>query len=640
MDSVATEIFKPFRLFSWDQGVKPKPFGNSRREAEQVAWLLSCSPWLDGPTATNASSALGYVCHLRREHDDFESLHGKIHASKTQLVHMDEIEAAIHGTWCEKDLWSGSYVKRMDPYFYKLLQDELAKSLLSYMSQLDAAISSLSNAAPLQTSAAVNKSMQMMIRSLCFYLTNALLKKETTEDELCQLVSTTCTNYIQNHVADVKRNLKQQVGRVRSLAKLAACEDRDLDCVMQVEQVDVIELFADPPPELVDQLQDRNIAFSELYDIFCPSSNDMVSTQVAPASFAVRASTLSRFLCRHRDAIQEVCTNTIVTLQGVHNYSFDSQEWHRVELCLSREAAPVDEDHIARWTPPPHLGKLPVSRSIIAQKAPTHVGLRSARLSSILTQQIRAGLLPVATMSSTILIPIISRIASEADVAYAHTVEHSLRPLATKYGIPWPEEINGTARTSGTAPSKRHQCLPLSKKPVWNDHVPSRAPSRADQCQSYQPCNSRPLEIHKVPAALQRDQIIMYGLCVLLKSYKTTLNATFTLDDIMESVRSVGPMLSTQSDASLRQAVRWVCCEVIKRCDSQEIQFSSTRDRTAGGKVGGIVCYDRGAELLFNFTSWCVTEMSQNGEEFVKTWRVSRSSRAKAVRVAREARSY
>lgn len=642
-------MFNPFRLFSWEQEVKP--FGKTPREAGEVAWLMTCAPWIDEHTAANASAALGYTGHLRREREDFESLYQRIHDSNTKLVHMDEIEAAIHGKWCEKDLCNGQEIKRLDPYFFKLLQDELAKSLLAYMSTLDAAIYSLSNAAPLQSGAAVNRSMQLMIRSLSFYMTNALLTKTTTQEELCQIVSTTCASYIESHVVDVKRNLKQQVGRIRSLANLATCQDADLDSVLQVEQVCVTELFIDPPPELVECLQSRDVAFSELYDIFCPNSNDMVSSQVAPASFAVRASTLARLLCRHRTAIQEVCETTIVTLQRVNNTPFDSKEWCSVVLCLTKESDPVDEDHIARWTPPPHLGKTADSRSIVAHKGFAHIGLRSARLASILTQQIRAGLLPVATMSSSMLIPIISRIASEADIAYSHTVEQSLRPLATKYSIHWPEEPEGREEpgdTSGRAPRKRHQSVqpvqpvqPVqSVQPVWADHVSTRAPSRADQ---YQPCNNsnnRPLEMCKVPAALQRDQIIMYGLCLLLKSYRTTLNATFSLDDIMDSVRSVGPTLSSQSDASLRQAVRWVCCEVIKRCNPQNlVQFSSTRDRTAGGKVGGIVCYDRGAECLFNYTSWCVAEMSQNGEEFVKTWRVSRSSRAKAVRIARDSRS-
>ena len=93
-----------------------------------------------------------------------------------------------------------------------------------------------------------------------------------------------------------------------------------------------------------------------------------------------------------------------------------------------------------------------------------------------------------------------------------------------------------------------------------------------------------------------------------------------------------------QGDASLRQSVRWVANEVIRRAHSQAIQdgriglvmeFNSNRDRTNKGHVGGVVCQGDGISFLFEYVSWCVNQMRFNGDAFVACGmrRVQRSQR-------------
>ena len=615
--------FEPFQLFSWTQDTKP--LGDVKCEAEDVAWFLSCVPWMSESCTDHTARALGYACHLRRERKDFETLYGGMVKGLDRLVHMSEVEAAIHGSWSEKDLWTESNVRRMDPYFFRVLQDVVSKSMQHYLDNLDSALCSLGSSAPLQETFATNQSMRKMIRSLVFHMTNALLRKETSKDDLCNVVSSACNGVVQDHVGKVKQHLKRQVAGLRSLGRLAACRDADLDSCLQDEQVLVAELCSDPPPELIEQLKSRRINFSELNDIFCSSATSLISTQVAPASFAVRASTLSRFLSLHRDAIAEVCVSTITTLQRVADIPVHSDEWCNVTLCLTSEAVPFDSDHVARWTSPSHLGKMGPNRVVVAAKTCSQIGTRSSRLVAVLKQQIRLGLLPAATFTSSAILPIVSRIAAEADVAYACTVDQSIRPVAAKHGLEWPED----------APSKRHHTT-AAEQPVWNA---PRAPERV--VQPPKPQHSQSLDIFKVPEALERDFLILSGFCLMLQEKRQTVNATFSLDDIVAAVRMQSRTLAAQKDASLRQAVVWVINKVIDQCTSQapmsqnSCKFSSTRDRASGGKIGGVICYGTGSEHLYQYVLWCINEMRYNGDEFLKTWRLSRSSRAKAIQAVK-----
>ena len=630
----APSIFEPFRRFAWAQK-DDQPIGSSEQEAREVAWFMSCVPWMSDVSTDSTSKALSYSCHLRIEKRRFECLYESMQKKKVdRLVHMSEVEVAIQGQWCERDLYTQGQDRRLDPYFYRSLQEELAGSLQRHIDGLDSSLFTLGSSAPLQNTDFTNRSMKSLCRSLCFYLTNALLKRETTSEELCRLVTTTTMQYTKIHVGHVKQHIKEQVARLRALCRISASSNTELDSCMQEEQGGVAELFSDPPPEFIEHLKYKQINFSELYDVFCPNSNGLVSTQVAPTSFAVRASTMARFLRLHKEGLAEVCASTIATLQWVTGVPVHSDEWSSVRLCLSRECGHVDMDLVTRWSQAEHLGQSWENRSVVAAKSCSHIGLRSARLAAVLVQQIRLGLMPVATFASSLVSPIVSRITAEAEVGHSRTVDTSLHPVALKHGIEWPEQL----------PPKRHQGRFRQEgfrqeATQWAcvDNGPQTPQTPTQTPQPPQPPQSCALETCSVPPALLRDHAILHGLCLALKPLQETLNATLSLDDILATVRGVAPILAGQSDASLRQAVRWVSVTIIKRFNEQEPHrqntcvFSSARDRIGGGKVGGVICHGRGACVLFRFAASCVNEMRYNGKEFLKEWRLSRSSQAKAV---------
>jgi len=649
--------FEPFERFSWTE-ISRGPIGASAREAGEVAWLMTCSPWMSHEESRDAAKALSYACHLRAENDSFTNLYGRVTGTLDRPLHMSEVEAAINGRWSEKNVSCDGCdgpSGRLDPYFFRILQDGVSLSLQKHLQALDSSICTLGNSAPLQNGVVTNRSMKCMVTSLSYHLTQALLNQETTTEQLCNIVLTTSHTYLETHVGHVKQHLREQIARLRALYRVAASPDEKLDFCVQEEETDVINLFVDPPPEFIEQLKYKGVGFTELYDVFCPNANGLLTTQAASCSFAVRMSTLARCLERHKSAISEVVVSTITLLQRVQQIPLHSGEWSSVTLCSSTGASPPDMDYSARWSAPTHLGDSLESfrgMNIVAAKAQCHIGLRSARMASVLLQEVRRGLLPVATFASSLVTPIISRIASEADIGFHKTVNSSLRTVALKHGVDWPEDAQrkrhhpsqlSQLQSDPPAPTTRHRPSTTPTPPTPPSRAP--APTCSDFMKPPTPPTSRELDTCSVPQPLLRDHAILHALCLSLQPLQETLNAKLALDEIVATVRGVAPILQDHSDASLRQAVRWVCVETIKRSNSEaplsqdSCEFSSVRDRSGNGKIGGVVCYGRGACVLFRFAATAINEMRYNGNAFLKTWRVSRSSKAKAASVVKRARA-
>ena len=148
-----------------------------------------------------------------------------------------------------------------------------------------------------------------------------------------------------------------------------------------------------------------------------------------------------------------------------------------------------------------------------------------------------------------------------------------------------------------------------------------------------------------MPTELLRDHSILHGLALCLQSRQCAASVRVPLDEVVASVRGVAPTLQGQSEASLRQAVRWVCSEVIKKAHAQAVrnegfaltmEFSSERDRSGNGRVGGVVCEGTAVSYLFQYVTWCVNEMRFNGHAFCALWHTSRSAQSKAAAAARK----
>jgi len=640
-------IFSPFDAFCW-ASEKRQPVGLTKEEGRDVAWLLTCaaSKQCTREDVYTGAQSLAYVVHLRREGPIADALYKKLAGRANELVHIREVEEAMGCTWGEVDITIEGRMQRVDPYFWHILETTLRESVSAYVDQLESSLAMLRGCEPRQLTAQTHQAMAPLRRAVSHHLSQALLSRDSTSESTVRMLQQLRAELLPAHVAPTRHILRAQVRRVRALARLVAASDEQLDSVMQEEELAVLELFSEMPCELEEQLASRRVGLHELSSVFTPLANGLLATasSVPPASFAVRASMLARWLRRCRQAISEACVATIATLNRVAEMPVENHEWSGVELCIASPSDPrtrtATPEHMMHWKPPGHLGQGDDPRVLVGQKQCTFLNSRAARLFGVLVDQAQLGLLPALTMRASLLLPIVARFTAEGEVNYGQYVDMQLRPLARKCSVPWPEDALYLGKRRG-APSPTpsdDSTLHVAQQPRMPPLPPGPPPPLP---QATPPGTVVPgtVQSGNVPPKLLRDHAILHGLCLSLQPLQKATSMRMPLDEIVSNVRKVAPMLASHSDSSLRQAVRWACCEVIKRAHAQALangtsgltmEFSSERDRTTDGKVGGVVCEGPAVAYLFEYTGWCVNQMRFNGVAFCNVWRASRSAQSRA----------
>ena len=640
----AISIFAPFDAFKWAPNDLPtaKPIGSVSREAKDVAWLFSCVPHLCASESKQVAEWLAYATHLRREAPISEALYTKLCAKSTGLVHISEIEQAVGCPWGEVEVNLGGRVQRMDPYFWKLLEGIVRESVQNYITQLDQIVTKLMGCEVGQTWPDTESAMEGIRRATAHHLSTALLQRSTTVASLVRLLAELRDTWLAREVAQAKARMRRSIERVRALSRVVAAPDQKLEEVLQEEEPDLRDLFAEFPVELADSLKSQRVSILEIGPVFAPQRNGLVqsSSSVPPASFAVRASVLSRWLNRYGTQVAEACVAVIAMMRRTVDLPHWSPEWSGVQLATTTPTDPRTQgctrDSMVAWNAPSHLACNDVPRVVVVDRSTSpYTGLRVARMFGVLLDHARLGLLPSVTLRADLVVPIVARFGSEGMVNYGQLVDMQLRPVAARCENLWPEDKT-------TLGKRRKVPSPVPPEETCAAIVPP-APAPVAPVVQAVPVQVAPVEhLGSVPAKLLRDHCILHGFALCLQAVRHSSSVRIPLDEILRSVRGVSPALATQSDPSLRQAVRWACCETIRRAHAQATEggvaltmgFSSERDRAHNGHVGGVVCEGAAVSYLFRYVTWIVNQMRFDGERFCNVWRASRSSQSKAASIA------
>jgi hypothetical protein len=616
-----SSIFAPFASFAWSPAPPQNPVGATAKEAHEVAWLLTCSPHLEQHEVERAADEVVYSAHLRRQLPVLEELYAKLASAGEGLVNFDVVEKALGTNWEEFDV-GGDAPERRDPYRFQLVSDLVRESVREYILQLDADAARLPGCERAQTSYATEREMDGVRRATCHELYHALLDRETTTASLMERLTQLRDRWLGKHVAAAKERMRASLCQIKALSRVAAARDEELESELQESNSLLHELFADFPAQLHDQLQHRRVSAREVAQVFSGRRGGFVQA-VTTHSCAVRATVLSRWLVGNSDAVAEACVSAIDMLSHALHKRMDAPEWCGIEFVLAT-SGPATK--CIEWQPPAHLGSASVWVLAASSKHASYTGLRIARLFKALLDQARLGGFPARTARADALLPIVALFIAEGQVQHAKIVDSALRPVAASCEHAWPGDRERGATRQRCAPS-----APSPPRPP-TPHEPNPPPPRP-------PPVPQPPGV--VPPELRRDHAILHGLALCLKPRQDATSVRVPLDEIVTAVRGVSPMLAAQSDASLRQATTWVAKEVIKRARAAAndpllmVEFDSSRERSNRGRVGGIVCEGAGAAFLFEYVSWCVSQMRENGAAFA--WHTSKSAKSKAAAVALKA---
>lgn len=672
------DIFAPFSAFQWTP-VSPTavtthtraPLGADKKEAEKVAWLVTCAPYVTESQFSDAAKGLQFAMHLQRDGVVAGRIYKRLSSSTNELVSIKDVENELKCKWGEIDVQLDGQPRRIDPYFWKLVESDIRKSCLEYLRTLDNSVTMLAGVNAMQKSAQIQEAMERLIRSVSHELANNLLNRDTNQTATVRLLQQLQLHYATEHVNFVKTHMQSNIQGYVALSRCAAASSCEFDEILQEGDEHIAQLIVCPPKEFVAHLASGGAHISELSSTFFTNTNGLVSVSSAPpASFGVRATVLARWLCKHKRIVGEACAAQIGVCRRACALPPTHPSWTNIELCRSSpddvrtreamDACMLDTRTIrgVTWTPPFHLGEIDEARVLICGVPDCQLSVRACRVMEVLLQQAKLGLLPAMTVRASVILPVISRFTVENAFCYNAHVETVLRPMSKISHVPWPDDVqhgypqlvpdsnaptyNGNKRGASSSPPSSY-ASGSEDEMVETNTATKNPPASQDPlapftyssaAQLYSITNSM------VPLAMQRDYAVLNSLFGMVRARKVASGIRVGLDEICDSVRVLSPYLRDTSESSLKQVVAHVARRVAERaalrCPGGTVEYSGRRDRSASSRVDGIVCDGPGSLALLAYLDYCLHKMCYDGAHFAREWPVSRSAASHARSVARK----
>lgn len=625
-------IFYPLAAYRWpleSTVAKEDPLGATPEERDCVAWLMTISAHMSHDASCKAARQLAYAANLSRDAIRLDRIYESLATDALALgggnglVRIADIERALQVQWTDVIVPDNGLLRKMDPYYWALLESRVRSSVEEHVWALDAALSSLPGLVGGQKGEAVNAEVDGACRIIAQRLCPALLARDAPEGSLATLLDQLATELLPAAAAGAKRSMQDDLRGVRALALLAAAKPEELDERIQELDGSLAALVQSPPTQLVGQFADRGVGFEELNAAFPPAAHGIISTAVAPTSLGVRASILACWLQNFGQEVKAACAATTSMLHRASHRAVHLSVWSDVELrALTPGAAQ------ALWPPVAHV----IAPSVIARGGIDRVlaverteggSLRVARLLCVLLQEVRMGLLPAGAVHNSVLAPIIARVRAEREVELCACIARELRPLAVQYDVAWPSGSGGTGPAGGCeAHAPAFVAAPVPALPV------------AAAGMAMEP-------------SLLRDHAILNALFKCLVRRRSLPVAAVMLNEVVTTVRLTTSALASQTDASLVQAARYVCCKVVDRASARlakircggAITYQKARKRETGGRVGSIVAELGGVAVVIEFVQYCLEQMQNNSHQFSREWHPSRSARSRGrVYIGKRAR--
>lgn len=684
------DIFAPFSAFQWTptpSSVTPTtttatptraPVGIDKKEAEKVAWLVTCAPYVSESQLSRAAEGLKFAIHLQRDGTVADRIYKRLASRTDELVSVKDVENELKCKWGEVDAMLDGRPRRIDPYFWKLVESDVRNSCLEYLRALDESVTMLSGIDPMERSVHVHQTVARMIRAVSHELANNLLNRNTDQTKTVDLLKRLQSHYATEHVNSVKERLRRDMQGYVALNRCAAASADNFDEVLQEGDQHIACLVACPPKEFTDHLMRGGAHIYELSSTFCVNSNGLVSvSSTPPASFGVRATVLARWLHKHKGIVGEACAAQIGVSRRLCSLPPTHPTWTNIELCRNspddvRTREAMDAARESRtirgvaWKPPYHLGDIGDSRILICGAPDCRLAIRACRILEVLLQQAKLGLLPAMTIRASVILPVISRFTVENAFCYASLVDMKLRPVAMTADVPWPDDVRiRNAYSCSRSDNNNHNC----NNPTEHDYnrnkrnapatpyASSSEPGSEDDVDevvetnpkattipapSLQPTTFRPHVASNatVPLIMQRDYAVLHSLSSLIRARAVASGTRIGLDDICDSTRRLSPFLRDSSQSSLKQVVAHVAKRVVERaaeqCQGGTVAYSGRRDRSADGRVDGIICDGPGTTALLAYVEYSLNRMLHDGARFTREWRVSRSAMSHARSVEKK----
>lgn len=628
---MSTESFcHPFNAFQWTADSLPQlAVGSSAAEASQIAHVLTRSAYDNEKEVDEAVHIATFSAHLRRlvsrAHALIKHLAQRSTAFATHnvaWVSVNDVGAALHCHWQEVDVEHGELLHRIDPYFWRMLRSVVSDSVNAHLEELDKLVAGLPGIdAAFVYADGVNEQLQRTKNAMRQLLTTKLLSRDATVAGVVRALRDLQAKYTPAHIDAMRTLLLEQARCVNALVSLVCTPEAILEEAVQTFEKPIARLLHSMPGALRRGLEQRGLCVETLRLAFESCSNGLVviPSSTAPPSLAVRCALISHWLLDKRGAVCAACNNAIAELRTAADRPSDAVEWSDVALCTGEERQTVV--HVPA---PAHLCAATDTATATHFIAFRQLGQRSgvlriARLFDAVVDEVRHGALPPLHVHAHRLLPIVSRIAAEAEIGLEQ-LGHVPRQ-----------------RTQRTQCAKLHARATVAHAPLAVVPATGPAASKRSTAETVLATTSDPAvmaaQLACVGPGHERDHAILSALCRCLKPCVDRSATLVTVRDVTATALAMAPVLNTLTASQLSHAIGFCCKRVVDlanvqckeneacyRFSYQSEQSSRARGVPRAESQCGISCEGEGAEFVLQYTQWCIHQMRYAGTTFVRTW--------------------
>lgn len=658
-------IWHPFDVHTWkntpdatdptNPTKPPMPVGGeSATEAAQVAWLMSCSPYVNASVVPPLASALAYATHMSRESAVADALYQRLAKTAGNVV-LKDIEDEMNCRLEEVEVELDGSTRRVDPYCSKQLVRTLEDSVRAHVSWLDATMTCMQGLEASQHGDATQDSMDTLVTAVSRELSKWLMDRNLTTVELVQRLSALSGSYGQPHVDLLKTKLRADARAAHTLGRLCFAADAPAHQaqIFYGNDHDLIYFLCFPPECFAHYLKVHSVPTEEVASVMrtLAGATPAAASTIPPAPMSVVFSMLQRWIRAHRSVLTEACASTVSGIAQALRVPYTHPHWSGVKLCrvrdnvqahpLSQNAAPVRMP----WKAPDHLDF--DGRELVCF-TPTHYGVRACRLFAVLLEEAKLGLLPARTFRASALVAVVSRFTSDRELSQEQLVSHQLKPLGDSCGHAWPGEVVCKRRPlfkRSLSPERLPLAYPVPVAEVAGDAtarpedapvptVPPVVDGFAAVPMAPRPPDTAALAAaasmsdSSVPTELKRDHMVLMGLNERLRVYDDaeTVRGMVSVDEVFGNMRWLFPIAEQRSDSSLRQTAAVVLKRLMEKCHAahtgsiEDVVYTNTRISTDNKRASGVSFSRKGLRLLKQFLAVTLWQMRHNGHEFNKQW--------------------
>ncbi|MGZ0213516.1 MAG: hypothetical protein ACKVI4_13685 [Actinomycetales bacterium] len=659
-----TKYAAPFCAFSWAASNgkciwgaphKPPPASadpigaNSISEAKQAAWLLNLAAAPKEATEEDLQALqerLAYFVYLQRTEPRVTSIYKRLGFLGATPCHLGELEFELGDFWGEVDATlSDGNVHRCDMFYWKQVEDLVYKSMNAFLRSLDEAVTNLRGLEPMQMSASAYDDCANVRVGVAKKLAHMLVSRDHCDlkANVDKIVDGLVAPRVKQQRA-LCRCRAESVQALQRLANLVIADDpkNNADGYLQTCYDQICNAAMDPPPELVEALNARGIAISELTEFFNPQST--VATYI-------RHELILNWAWRVGPQVVEACNSTLSVLRRFVETVETATEWSNIhvaqlqdvnvqELLATQAFRTVGECPLPNHTSP--LKATQREPVLYVSNAGGDHALRTVRMLRALQLIVRADLIPSYTVRADFLLPIFARVKCEQRATYSSIAASCLQPYGKEHGVDWPldsqlQHVAGRAEDDGHDDGHDEAaCQP----------TPPPAPAMLPPPPVVRVVALRDVKNGAIPPALKRDSAILTAILRTLTRFGEPRQMKVRPSELAGVVTQIDTDIHA-NPASLNQACGRVAKKIVTLCVENAtgagfhpglVTYSQERPRGKETCIDGLSVDTLGAQTLHRFILVWLDRMKDANKTVIAEWGPSRSSRQYATSLKRTTR--